>query len=135
MFETHIACRGLLYSFGAFQTFYINELIPDHTASSVAWIGSIQLFLTTLGCLFGGIYLDRGYLQSLIAIGTCLEVIGLLAITFSTQYWQLMLAQGVCVGIGSGILGLLPVAIISMYFDKKRMLAVGIASAGASFGM
>ncbi|KAF1948279.1 MFS general substrate transporter [Byssothecium circinans] len=125
--------RGLPNSFGAFQTFYIKDLIPEQTTSSVAWIGSIQLFLTTLGCLFGGIFIDRGYLHGLIAVGTSLELVGLLATSFSTEHWQLLLAQGFCVGLGSGLLGLLPVAVISMYFEKKRMLAVGIASTGASF--
>ncbi|KAF2646559.1 MFS general substrate transporter [Massarina eburnea CBS 473.64] len=124
---------GLPNSFGAFQTFYVKELIPEQSAASVAWIGSIQLFLTTLGCLFGGIFLDRGYLQSLIAVGTGLEVVGLLATSFSTKYWQLLLAQGVCVGLGSGLLALFPITVISMYFEKKRMVAVGIASTGASF--
>jgi MFS family permease len=67
-------------------------------------------------------------------VGTIFEVVGLLATSFSTKFWQLFLAQGVCVGIGSGMLGLLPVAVIALYFEDKRMLATGIAATGASFG-
>lgn len=126
--------RGMPNLFGVFQTYYVTEMLPEQTASSIAWIGSIQLFLTTIMCLFGGIFIDRGYLQSLIAAGTAFEVVGLLAASFSTQYWQLFLAQGICVGIGSGMLGLLPVAVIAMYFEEKRMLATGVAATGASFG-
>jgi MFS family permease len=127
-------CRGMPNLFGIFQTFYVTEMLPEQTASSIAWIGSVQIFLTTITCLFGGIFINRGYLKSLIAAGTFFEVVGLLATSFSTKYWQLFLAQGICVGIGSGTLGLLPVAVIAMYFEEKRMLATGIAATGASFG-
>ncbi|KAF2685319.1 MFS general substrate transporter [Lentithecium fluviatile CBS 122367] len=105
-----------------------SSLPVDH-----GFMPSLHLFLTTLMCLFGGIFTDRGYLQSLIAVGTALQVLGLLATSFSTQYWKLFWAQGVCVGIGSAILGLLPVAVIAMYFKETRMLPTGIAATGSSF--
>jgi hypothetical protein len=35
-------------------------------------------------------------------------------------------------GIGSGLLAILPVVILAMFFEKKRMLAIGLASTGAS---
>jgi hypothetical protein len=35
-------------------------------------------------------------------------------------------------GIGSGLLALIPVAVLAMFFEKKRMLATGLASTGAS---
>jgi MFS family permease len=120
--------------FVVFQTFYVTEILPEQTASSIAWIGSVQLFLITMTCLFVGLLIDRGYLKRLTAAGTCLEVMGLLATSFSAKYWQLFLAQGVCVGLGSGALGLLPVAVIAMYFEEERMLATGITATGTSFG-
>jgi MFS family permease len=126
---------GLPAGHGTFQTYYTQDLLSEYDSATVAWIGSLQLFLCTLSCLPAGIMLDRGYLQSLIAVGSTLEIIGLVATSFSTQYWQILLAQGVFVGTGCGLLGLLPVAVISMYFEEKRMLAVGIAATGASFGM
>lgn len=57
--------------------------MPGVDAASIAWIGSIQLFFTTVGCLPAGILLDRGYLKSLIAAGTILEVAGLIVTSFS----------------------------------------------------
>lgn len=106
--------------------------MPDRDASSIAWIGSIQLFLTTIGCLLGGFLLDRGYLKSIIAVGTILEVVGLLLTSFFKNYWPILLSQGVCMGMGSGLLALIPVAVLAMFFEKKRMLATGLASTGAS---
>ena len=52
-----------------------------------------------------------------------------------TRYWQLILAQGLCVGLGSGLLGLLSIVVIPLYFSSKRMLAIGIAATGSSLGM
>jgi MFS family permease len=107
-------------------------MMPDQDASSIAWIGSVQLFFTTLGCLPGGLLLDRGYLKSLIAIGTALEVVGLILSSFFKDFWSILLTQGVCMGVGSGLLALIPVAVLAMFFEKRRMLAIGLASTGAS---
>ena len=123
---------GLQNSYGIFQTFYLDNDLTGHGTSAVSWIGSIQLFLTTFGCLPTGILIDRGYLRSLIATGTALEAIGLLLTSNSSEYWQFFLAQGICVGLGSGILALIPVALVSMHFRQKRMLATGIAATGAN---
>lgn len=118
--------------FGVFQTYYVDTLIPGQDAASIAWIGSIQLFFTTIGCMPGGLLLDRGYLKSIIAVGTLLEVVGLILISFFKSFWPILFAQGVCMGIGSGLLALIPVAVLAMFFEKKRMLATGLASTGAS---
>ncbi|KAF2448835.1 MFS general substrate transporter [Karstenula rhodostoma CBS 690.94] len=124
---------GLPTAYGTFQTYYTQNLLFKYDSATIAWIGSLQLFLCTMGCLPAGIMLDQGYLQGLIAVGSALEVIGLVAVSFSTRYWQILLAQGALVGMGCGVLGLLPVAVISMYFEERRMLAVGLAATGASF--
>jgi MFS family permease len=123
---------GLPNTFGVFQTYYIDTLLPEHDAAAIAWIGSIQLFFTTIGCLPGGVLLDRGYLRSLIAVGTGLEVSALILTSFFKSYWSILFAQGVCMGVGSGLLALIPVAVLAMFFEKKRMVATGLASTGAS---
>ncbi|KAH8731720.1 major facilitator superfamily domain-containing protein [Phaeosphaeriaceae sp. PMI808] len=105
---------GLPNAFGVFQTHYVETLLPDQDAVSIAWIGSIQLFFTTIGCL------------------PMLEVLGLILTSYFQNYWAIFLSQGVCMGIGSGLLALLPVAILAMFFEKKHMLATGLASTGAS---
>jgi MFS family permease len=50
------------------------------------------------------------------------------------QYYQAFLAQGVCFGIGAGMLFVPSVAVVSTYFDKRRSLAVGISACGSSLG-
>ncbi|KAJ5933747.1 MFS general substrate transporter [Penicillium verhagenii] len=123
---------GLTNSFGVFETFYTENLLTTSSASAISWIGSIQLFLTMLVGVFAGWFLDAGYLQALLIAGTFLEVFGIFMTSLCTKYWQVLLAQGICVGLGSGLLGLTSVAVIPFYFSKRRMIALGIAATGSS---
>lgn len=50
------------------------------------------------------------------------------------KYWQLMLAQGLCMGLGAGGLFITSIAIIPSYFDTKRAFAMGVAASGSSLG-
>jgi MFS family permease len=54
--------------------------------------------------------------------------------SFCSQLWQLILAKGVCVGLGSGAMFLTAVAIVPMWFTTRKSLGVGIAAAGSSLG-
>lgn len=128
---------GLTNSYGTFQTYYssgASPLGPSSSASSLAWIGSIQSFLTMFMGTFSGPLLDAGHLRAALVAGTCLEVGGLLATSFSTKLWQLFLFQGVTVGMGSGMLSTASLAIIPLYFKEKKMTASGIAASGSAVG-
>lgn len=59
-------------------------------------------------------------------------VLGLMMTSLCTAYWQLILAQGVCVGLGSGCLFLTCIAILPTYFVRYRALAIGVAASGSS---
>ena len=100
----------------------------------IAWIGSIQIFLMMVIGVCAGWLIDAGYLQFILIGGTFMTTLGMFMLSLCTKYWQILLAQAFCVGIGSGLLGLTSVAVIPLYFRKKRMLATGIAATGSSAG-
>jgi len=54
--------------------------------------------------------------------------------SISTTYWQVLLTQGVVVGIGTGCMFVAAVSIISQYFTTKKAFAYGITSTGSSIG-
>jgi MFS family permease len=54
--------------------------------------------------------------------------------SLSTQYWQLFLAQGVCLGLGNGCLFCPMISLASTYFSKKRSLAIGVVACGSATG-
>lgn len=79
---------------------------------------------------------DAGYFRALITVGSSLVVLGymLLSLCAENKYWQVMLAQGVCISIGSGIIFVPSVAVLTQYFDTRLSFAVGIAASGSSVG-
>lgn len=127
---------GLTNSYGTFQTYYSSDAspIPSYASSSLSWIGSVQSFLTMFMGSLAGPLVDAGYMRTALIAGTCLEVVGLLATSFSTQLWQLFLFQGLTVGLGSGMLSTASLTIIPLYFQKKKMTASGIAASGSAIG-
>lgn len=62
-------------------------------------------------------------------------VFGMMMTSLCSQYWQAILAQGLTVGFGCACFFVPSVAIIPLYFDKRRALAMGVAAAGSSLGM
>ena len=123
---------GFINSFGIFQTYYTTFLKRD--PSDISWIGSIQVFLSFFIGAFIGRYIDSGHLRLLLFCGTVLVLIGIFTASLSTQYWQLFLSQGICCGLGNGFLVTPAVSVTSTYFDKRRSLAIGIATCGSVTG-
>ncbi|KAK7752995.1 hypothetical protein SLS62_004944 [Diatrype stigma] len=122
---------GLVNSFGVFQTYYETSLLSDHSSSAISWIGSVQgALLLLLGAVSGPLF-DAGHFRALMASGTFLVVFGLFMTSLCTAYWQVLLAQGFCIGIGCGLLFLPSAAILSQYFARRRAVALGLQSAGS----
>ncbi|KAK3294195.1 major facilitator superfamily domain-containing protein [Chaetomium fimeti] len=123
---------GLVISFGVFQTYHVTNL--HRPPSDISWIGSIAVFLLFFGGVVSGRLTDAGYFRSTISTGAFLIVLGTFMTSLSETYWQLVLAQGVCIGVGNGLL-LTPVsAVISTYFSTKLPLVMGIAACGSVTG-
>ncbi|KAJ9148764.1 Riboflavin transporter MCH5 [Coniochaeta hoffmannii] len=125
---------GMISSFSVFQTYYESGSLFSASSSSISWIGSIQSFLLQLTGLIAGPIYDRGYLRHLLLVGSFLVVFGLMMLSLCTEYWQALLAQAFCVGIGAGLLFVPTVSLIPTWFSSHLGLAIGIASSGSSLG-
>jgi predicted MFS family arabinose efflux permease len=86
-----------------------------------------------VGVITGPLF-DAGYIYVLLPLGSFMVVFGYMMTSLATEYYQVMLAQGICVGLGAGCLFVPSVAILPQYFQKRRALANGIAASGSSFG-
>ena len=123
---------GYINSFGIFEAYYTSHL--GLSASAIAWIGSTQIFLLCFVGAFSGRALDGGYFRYVIVAGCFLQVLGIFMTSLATQYWQLFLAQGLCQGLGNGLVFSPTVALVSTYFVKRRSLAVAIVAGGSGTG-
>ncbi|KAK6609123.1 transporter MCH4-like protein 6 [Botrytis cinerea] len=123
---------GFINSFGVFQTYYVTTL--KRPASDISWIGSMQIFLLFFVGTFTGRLTDAGYFRSVFLIGTIIGLLGIFMTSISTTYWQVFLAQGICMGLGNGCLFCPALATLSTYFSTKKSLVIGIAAAGSATG-
>ncbi|TVY85217.1 Aspyridones efflux protein apdF [Lachnellula suecica] len=123
---------GYVNSFGIFQTHYTTTL--ELAPSTISWIGSLQIFLLFFLGTFSGRATDAGFFRPVFIIGTLFQLLGVFAQSGVTRYWQILLAQGICTGIGNGLVFCSSFAILSGYFLKSRALAIGIAAGGSATG-
>ncbi|GFF28591.1 riboflavin transporter MCH5 [Aspergillus udagawae] len=125
---------GIVNTYGTYQAYYESDLLRSRSSSEISWIGTFQGFLLIFFSIVGGPIFDRGYIRPLLMAGTSLTVFGMMMTSLATTYWQIFLAQGLCVGLGCGCLFLPSVAIVATYFSTRRALATGITAAGGSLG-
>lgn len=131
----HLICFvtwGLITSFGEFQSHYEAALM--RSPSEVSWIGTIQIFSLLLVGTFSGKASDAGLVHEAVLVGTTLIVFGTFMTSLATQYWQIFLAQGVCVGLGMGITYMPGLSVPSSYFKHKKPFAVAVIASGAGSG-
>lgn len=123
---------GVSNGYGIFQQYYTQHL--PQSASSISWIGSFQVFLLFFVGIAAGRLTDAGYFRTTFACGVFLQVFGLFMTSLCTSYWEVFLAQAVCLGLGNGCTFCPAVAVLSQYFSKNRAFAIGLAAAGAAVG-
>ncbi|KAK3367618.1 major facilitator superfamily domain-containing protein [Podospora didyma] len=126
---------GFINSFGVFQAYYTASLARP--PADISWIGSVQIFLLFFVGTFTGRLTDAGYFRHIFLLGCIFQVIGIFTLAAVPQpgsYWQVFLAQGVCMGLGNGCLFCPCMTTVSTYFSKKRSLAIGIVACGSATG-
>ncbi|CAN8103419.1 unnamed protein product [Discula destructiva] len=126
---------GWLNSIGVFQEYYHSELFQNrYSASTVSWIPSLQVFFLLALGPFVGAYFDRNGPRLLLVVGTMLHVFGIMMASLGTQYYQILLAQGVCSAIGTSCLFQPSVTCAAGWFSKDRGTAFGVIFTGSSLG-
>lgn len=123
---------GYINSFGVFQAYYVSAL--QQPPSSISWVGSVQIFLLFFIGTFSGRATDYGLFRPIFLAGSFFLLLGVFMTSLCTEYWQLFLAQGICTGIGNGLLFCPSLAVISTYFSSHRAVAIGIGASGTSTG-
>jgi MFS transporter, MCT family, solute carrier family 16 (monocarboxylic acid transporters), member 3 len=123
---------GYPSSFGVFQTYYEHTL--PYSPSDISWIGGVQVFAILFISAVSGRATDAGLARPIVFLGSIIILIGTFTTSLATEYWQIFLAQGLCVGLGLGLIWLPSITLISHYFVRKRVLALTTAATGTSTG-
>ncbi|KAH7018602.1 major facilitator superfamily domain-containing protein [Microdochium trichocladiopsis] len=125
---------GLVTCVGVFLQYYQRDLLSTYTASQISWITSVQVFFQVGGgAVWGRIYDSYGP-RWLLFIGTPVYCLGLMMLSLSTQYYQILLSQSVVSSIGSGAVFTACLTSTTTWFLKKRGTVFGIVNSGSAVG-
>ncbi|KAF4547076.1 Aspyridones efflux protein-like protein 2 [Elsinoe fawcettii] len=129
---------GLACSFGVYQAYYqlptSSPNLVGRSPSSISWIGTTQAALTLIVGVASGPLFDRGFFFQTLVIASLLMCFSFMMLSLSTQYYQILLTQGILQGIAAGLLYIPSVAQIPQYFTTKRGTALGLVTAGGPLG-
>lgn len=94
----------------------------------------MQIFTPFFIGALSGRATDAGFFRLVFIAGAVVQIIGLFMTSLCTKYWQVFLAQGICVGLGNGLVFIPSLTICSTYFLENRALALGVAASGSATG-
>jgi MFS family permease len=84
-----------------FQQYYESDILSGYSPSTISWIPSLQIFfMMGMGPFVGEIY-DHFGPKWLILIGSIMHVFGVMMTSLGTEYYQILLAQGLCSALGA----------------------------------
>ncbi|KAJ5125307.1 MFS transporter asaE [Penicillium atrosanguineum] len=125
---------GWINCIGVFQTYYESHQLQNMSTSTVTWITSLETFVMFFaGPIFGTLFDSYGPRWILLG-GTILHVFGLMMTSLSTEYYQFILAQGICSPLGASAIFNACVNSVSTWFVKRRAFALGVTASGSSLG-
>ncbi|KAI9695810.1 MAG: hypothetical protein M1820_008403 [Bogoriella megaspora] len=133
-FLVYINIWGFTLSYGAFQAYYVSTFLSSSSPSAISWIGTVQAWLLIVVGILSGPLFDLGYFRPMLYVGNFLVVFGIMMLSLCKSYWQVFLAQGVCMGLGAGLLYVPSLALVGIWFEKKRALAMGMVMSGIAVG-
>ncbi|KAI0546371.1 MFS transporter, MCP family, solute carrier family 16, member 6 [Xylaria curta] len=126
---------GVAASYSVYLSYYLsNDLFAEGRPIDYALIGGFNfgfaLLVAPLATLLGRLYGVR----TPMFIGVVLLPAGFVLASFATKIWHLYLSQGLCVGLGIGLIYVPSTAIVPQWFSTRRSLAGGICAAGSGIG-
>ncbi|OQE15059.1 hypothetical protein PENFLA_c034G05115 [Penicillium flavigenum] len=124
---------GYLNAYGVYQNYYSTHQLMGESASTIAWIGSVQTCLLLGGGIVGGPLFDK-YGAKVIWPASIAFIFSVMMTSLGKEYYQFMLAQGILGGLTCGIMFSPAMAAVSHYFQAKRGAALGITVTGSSLG-
>ncbi|KAF6032576.1 hypothetical protein EB796_009177 [Bugula neritina] len=131
-FMNHFILDGICYAFGSFMLEYAN-----YFGSSAATTSA--LMSTLVGCYMlsapvGSALINKFGCRPVGIAGSIVAAISFVVCTFSNSILTMIVLFGVFGGIGFGLMYMPAVISVSLYFEKKRPLAVGLGMCGTGVG-
>ncbi|XP_052788353.1 monocarboxylate transporter 4-like [Mya arenaria] len=123
---------GIQRSSGLFYVKFLEQF--GGTASKTAWVTSLSMTCRLLIGPLASVLCNRFSVRKLSYFGGVMYVIGIHISAYATSLVYMYFSYGVISGIGRAFLLTPCVMLLGEYFDKRRSLAFGLASAGFGLG-
>ena len=127
-----IALYGVHFSFGVFFKSIESEFNLTRAATSA--ILSVNMILAGIWSFLAGWALDRYGPRIVLLIMGLFTGLSLLLTSQTSALWQLFITYSLLLAMGTGAVYVVPMSAVSRWFDKKRALALGVASSGVGLG-
>lgn len=131
-FLVNACADGLSFSYGLLQEQF--ALYFETSQSRISLIGSLFIATPLLAGPVMSALVDRYGCRVMTMIAGLLSTISFLLASISNSIEILCLTFGFMSGLAMGILYVTAVVSVAFWFDKKRNLAVSLASSGIGFG-
>lgn len=131
-FMIHIITDGMTYSFGMFYVEFLDYF--NEGKGYTAWIVSILVGVTLASGPISSSFVNRYGCRPVTIAGSILASICILISMFAQNVLTLIFTIGIGTGLGFGLIYLPAIVSVTMYFEKYRSLATGIAVCGSGFG-
>ncbi|CAI5757307.1 unnamed protein product [Candida verbasci] len=116
------------------STYLENNRFENADKMDYAYIGGIAFGVGVLFSPFITVLIGLIGFKNVLIIGNCLQFTALMLASFATKLWQLYLTQGLMNSFGLAFISIPAITLLPQYFKKKRVLAMGLGTAGSGLG-
>ncbi|CAG9165396.1 MFS transporter [Cupriavidus respiraculi] len=116
---------------------FLNPLSNEHgwNTDQISSILAVRFALFGLMAPFSAMLIERFGVRNVVAAALALIAAGMGLATVVTELWQLFVAWGLMLGVGSGLTALVLAAVVAnRWFSARRGLVIGILTASAATG-
>ncbi|CAG4998066.1 unnamed protein product [Parnassius apollo] len=131
-FMIHIVTDGMTYSFGVFYAEFLTYF--DEGKGKTAWIVSILVGVTLSSGPISSSFVNRWGCRRVTIVGALLSAACIIVSAFAGNVITLIFTIGVGAGLGFGLIYLPAIVSVTVWFERYRSLATGIAVCGSGLG-
>ncbi|EXK40892.1 hypothetical protein FOMG_07622 [Fusarium oxysporum f. sp. melonis 26406] len=126
---------GLIGSYSIFLAYYLHSgVLNDPNPLTLAFAAGLSFSTALLAAPLVTRLSPWIGTRPTVMIGVFIQTGGLIAASFSTKIWHLVLAQGLLFGAGVGLIVNVTVSIVPQWFVARRSFAVALTTAGSGTG-
>ncbi len=131
-FLTFSVGAGFMHSYTVFLVAFIEAFGWTRAEVSIAY--SVSQLVSGATSPLIGMLVDRLGPRRLVMLGGCVLSVGLIASSYATALWHMIILYGVVMTLGANCLGLVVfVPLLSRYFVRNRGMAVSVVQSANGF--